>query len=300
MLKYSLQRIVYMVIVFLIITCMCFVLIRMLPPAQLPAGDPHTIVIEARREAAGYNKPYMVQFGIFLKDIITDFNWGVSDKLFFGQDVVTLFAQRMPATVIVNLYSVIFSIPLGIALGIFAALKKNTWVDYTISTLTMVVISVPNFVYAFIIQYVFSYKLGWLPFILLVLAVGGLMLWLLWKCLRQKNQTGRLVALSVIAPLTLQTVFSVMQNLGYILFSASMPLVTGNLPTVITMGLIGLALSVFREEPIAREESVEQNAASSIRLSLRNEKDAQNGNHVLGVSLIISRDGTKKTESASE
>ena len=144
------------------------------------------------------------------------------------------------------------------------------------------------------------YKLGWLPFILLVLAVGGLMLWLLWKCLRQKNQTGRLVALSVIAPLTLQTVFSVMQNLGYILFSASMPLVTGNLPTVITMGLIGLALSVFREEPIAREESVEQNAASSIRLSLRNEKDAQNGNHVLGVSLIISRDGTKKTESASE
>ena len=144
------------------------------------------------------------------------------------------------------------------------------------------------------------YKLGWLPFILLVLAVGGLMLWLLWKCLRQKNQTGRLVALSVIAPLTLQTVFSVMQNLGYILFSASMPLVTGNLPTVITMGLIGLALSVFREEPIAREESVEQNAASSIRLSLRNEKDVQNGNHVLGVSLIISRDGTKKTESASE
>lgn len=166
MLKYSLQRIVYMVIVFLIITCMCFVLIRMLPPAQLPAGDPHTIVIEARREAAGYNKPYMVQFGIFLKDIITDFNWGVSDKLFFGQDVVTLFTQRMPATVIVNLYSVIFSIPLGIALGIFAALKKNTWVDYTISTLTMVVISVPNFVYAFIIQYVFSYKLGWLPFLM--------------------------------------------------------------------------------------------------------------------------------------
>ena len=124
------------------------------------------IEAEARREAAGYNKPYMVQFGIFLKDIITDFNWGVSDKLFFGQDVVKLFTQRMPATVIVNLYSVIFSIPLGIAFGIFAALKKNTWVDYTISTLTMVVISVPNFVYAFIIQYVFSYKLGWLPFLM--------------------------------------------------------------------------------------------------------------------------------------
>ena len=144
------------------------------------------------------------------------------------------------------------------------------------------------------------YKLGWLPFLLLVLAVAGLLAWLLWKCLRQRNQAGRLVALSVIVPLALQTVFSVMQNLGYILFSASMPLVTGNLPTVITMGLIGLALSVFREEPIDRENSMERGSVSHIRLSLQNEKDAQNENHVLGVSLIISRNGTKTAESASE
>lgn len=166
MLKYTFQRILYMLLVFLIITCMCFVLVRMLPPAQLPQGDPHTAIVEARREALGYNKPYMVQFGIFLKNVLTKFDWGLSDKLFFGQDVVKLFAQKLPATVIVNLYATIFSIPIGIALGIFAALKKNTWIDYTISTLTMVVISVPSFVYAFIIQYVFSYKLGWFPFLM--------------------------------------------------------------------------------------------------------------------------------------
>lgn len=166
MAKYTLQRILYMLLVFLIITCMCFVLIRMLPPAVLPAGDPHTEIIEMRREAMGYNKPYMVQFGIFLKNVFTKFDWGVSDQLFSGQDVAKLFAERLPATVIVNLYSILFSIPLGIGLGIFAALKKNTWVDYTISTLTMVVISVPSFVYAFIIQYVLSYKLGWLPFLM--------------------------------------------------------------------------------------------------------------------------------------
>ena len=58
------------------------------------------------------------------------------------------------------------SIPLGIALGIWAALKQNTWVDYTISTATMVVISVPNFVFAFLIQYFLSYKLGWFPFLM--------------------------------------------------------------------------------------------------------------------------------------
>ena len=139
MLKYTLQRILYMFIVFMIITLMCFVLIRMLPLAPLPAGDPHTAIVEARREAMGYNKPYLEQFGMFLKNIVTKFDWGVSDKLFLGQNVVDIFTQRLPATVIVNLYSIIFAIPIGIALGVFAALKKNTWVDYLISTLTMVV-----------------------------------------------------------------------------------------------------------------------------------------------------------------
>lgn len=155
-----------MILVFLIITCMCFILVRMLPPAELPPNDIHNVVIEARREAQGYNKPYMVQFGIFLKNVLTDWDWGISDKLYFGQDVSEIFMTKLPATVVINFYSIILSIPIGIAFGIFAALKKNTWIDYTISTLTMVVISVPNFVYAFIIQYLLSYKLGWFPFLL--------------------------------------------------------------------------------------------------------------------------------------
>ena len=166
MTKYVIQRVLLMLVTLLIITCMCFVLIRMLPPAELPLNDIHTQVIEARREAQGYNKPYMVQFGIFLKNIFTKWDWGVSDKLYFGSDVAATFAKKLPATVVVNLYSIILSIPLGIALGIWAALRKNTWIDYTISTLTMVVISVPSFVFAFLIQYFLSYKLGLFPFLM--------------------------------------------------------------------------------------------------------------------------------------
>ena len=166
MLKYALQRFAYMLLVLLIITFMCFVLIRMLPANTLPPGDPHTTVVEARREAAGYNEPYLVQFGIFLRDVVLRWDWGLSDSLFFGREVWSIFLGKLPASMIVNFYSIILSIPLGIGLGILAALRKNTWVDYTISTGTMVVISVPSFVYAFIIQYVFCYKLGWLPFLM--------------------------------------------------------------------------------------------------------------------------------------
>ena len=166
MLKYTIQRILFMLLTLFVIIGMCFMLIRMLPPAQLDPTDIHKDIIEARREAMGYNKPLLVQFGIFLRDVLLHWDWGVSDKLYVGREVFSIFAEKMPATIIVNIYSIILSIPIGILLGIFAALKKNTWIDHTISTLTMVVISVPSFVYAVVIQYVFSYKLGWLPFLM--------------------------------------------------------------------------------------------------------------------------------------
>lgn len=139
----------------------------MLPQAVLPPGDHHTEIIEKRREAMGYNKPYVVQFAIFLKNVVTEWDWGISDhQIYFGKDVAELFASKLPITMIVNLYSIIWSIPVGIALGIWAALKKNKLTDHLISTLTMVCISVPSFVYAFLVQYLLSYKLQLFPFVL--------------------------------------------------------------------------------------------------------------------------------------
>ena len=166
MVKYALQRTLYMIVVFFIITFMCFVLIRMLPQPVLPPNDPHTLVLEMRREALGYNEPYLVQFGLFMKNLFTKFDWGYSERLYFGQKVWDVFIQKLPASMVVNLYSIIWSMPVGIALGIFAALKKNTWIDYFLSTATMVVISVPSFVYAFLVQYLFSFKLQWFPFLM--------------------------------------------------------------------------------------------------------------------------------------
>ena len=84
MFKYALQRLGYMLLVFLIITFMCFVLIRMLPEAPLMPGDVHSEIIEARREAMGYNKPYLVQFGIFLKNVFTKL-WSRSCRCIHGE-----------------------------------------------------------------------------------------------------------------------------------------------------------------------------------------------------------------------
>lgn len=166
MLKYTLQRLGLMLFTLFVITFVSFVLIRLLPPPTLDPSDPHTAILEERREAMGYNKPILEQFGIFLKDIFTKFDWGMSEKNYVGRDVTEIFAEKLPPTLLTNLYSILFAIPIGIVLGIWAALKKNTWIDHTISTLTMVCISVPSFVYASLIQYFLCFKLGWFPLLL--------------------------------------------------------------------------------------------------------------------------------------
>lgn len=95
---------------------------------------------------------------------------------------------------------------------------------------------------------------GWLPLVMLTAATAALVLWLAVRALKQKNRAGRLVALSVALAIGLRAVFSMVLNLGILVFGASYPFLGGNTFLVADMALIGLALSVFRGASIAREE----------------------------------------------
>lgn len=163
MFKYVLKRIALMVGVFLAILTMCFVLVKLLPLTDAQQFGKDMNLILKRREALGYNKPILVQFGIFLQKSLFGGDWGISETLYRGQEVWAVFISKLPATLLVNIYSVIFSVPLGLMLGIYAALKKNKWQDYLISTLVMVFISVPSYVYALLVQYLLGFKLRIFP-----------------------------------------------------------------------------------------------------------------------------------------
>ena len=121
-------------------------------------------LIERRRELLGYNKPILEQYVIFVQRSLIGGDWGVSEQLYIGQDVWAKFIEKMPATVMVNVYTMIFAVPLGLMLGIYAALKKNKWQDHVISTGVMIFVSVPSYVYAFLVQYFLCFKLKWFPF----------------------------------------------------------------------------------------------------------------------------------------
>ena len=164
MIKYIIKRILLMLMVFLTIISMCFVLVKLLPDKPAEQFGKDMALIEMRRELLGYNKPLIEQYGIFLSKTLLGGDWGISETLYVGQDVWGKFMEKMPATVVVNVYTMLFAVPLGLMFGIYAALKKNRWQDHLISTAVMVFVSVPSYVYAFLVQYFLCYKWQIFPF----------------------------------------------------------------------------------------------------------------------------------------
>ena len=164
MVKYVIKRILLMLMVFLIIISMCFVLVKLLPSKPAEQFGKDMALIEMRRELLGYNKPLIEQYVIFIQRSLIGMDWGISETLYIGQDVWTKFMEKMPATVTVNLYTMFFSVPLGLMFGIYAALKKNKWQDHVISTAVMIFVSVPSYVYAFLVQYFLCFKWQLFPF----------------------------------------------------------------------------------------------------------------------------------------
>lgn len=166
-----------MLLTFFIIMTITFCLIKMLQ-TEVPLGKDGMVEL-ARREALGWNKPILTQYGIYLKNIITKWDWGTSFKVQYMANVWDVLFSRMPPTIMVNVISILIGLPLGIVLGVIAAIKKNTWFDHIISVIIVLFISVPSFVLAFFLQYFLGFKLGWFPIIMSSYAEAGG--WWTWK-----------------------------------------------------------------------------------------------------------------------
>ena len=174
MAKYILKRLLLMLMTLFIIMSICLIMIRLLPVPpinRVPGVDP--ILQYEKQVQLGYlvktesgeyvKAPILLAYFKFWKNIFTQWNWGEGMTMYANQNVWDVLLQKLPYTVIVNLYSILIAIPLGLIFGVYAALKKNKWEDHVISTLVVVFISVPSYVYAFLVQYLLCFKLGWFP-----------------------------------------------------------------------------------------------------------------------------------------
>lgn len=163
--KYILRRLGLLVMTFAIIMVISFVLIKSLPLTIDATLGKDAELIRAQYEARGYYDPIPVQLWNYVVRIFTKGDFGVCVNLaaYRNKPVAEVFITKLPPTILLNIYSTLFAVPLGIILGILAALKKNKWQDQVISTGVMIFISVPSFVYAFLVQYLLCFKAGWFP-----------------------------------------------------------------------------------------------------------------------------------------
>lgn len=164
---YITRRILVNVAVFAVIGLCVFLLVRAAP------GDPIRMMIkpEDLREGSheffqnkekelGLDKPIAVQFVSWFGGAITG---DLGQSFVSSRPVTDVLIERLGPTVLLMSTGLAISLLVAIPLGIVAAVRRNTSVDYTAAALSLGVISVPTFFLGIVAMYVFSFHLGWLP-----------------------------------------------------------------------------------------------------------------------------------------
>ena len=168
MIKYIFKRLLQLIPVLIGITFLSFAMMR------LAGGDAVTYmyenagsavsqeVIDKTRAEYGLDQPFLVQYGKWFAGMITG-DMGVS--YVSKKDVYDTFVEKLPATLLLTVSSVLLTMIISIPLGILSAVKHNQWSDYLIRFFSFIGNSMPNFFVALVLMYFFSIQLGWLPVI---------------------------------------------------------------------------------------------------------------------------------------
>jgi oligopeptide transport system permease protein len=163
MLSYIIRRLVVAVPTILILIVISFMLMFAAPGGPFNGERPLPPEVLANIEARyGLDQPYWKQIWDYTTNIILHFDFGPSFK-FRDQTVNDIVGQGFPVTLTYGLWAFFFAVTIGVALGVVAAVRQNSWVDYLAVGVSVGAQVLPNFVLAPILVLVFTLWLGWLP-----------------------------------------------------------------------------------------------------------------------------------------
>ena len=165
MLKFILKKLLLMIPMLLVISLIVFIGLRStgidpltyMVSMEVQAQSPE--LVEQLREELGLNDPLPLQYIHWLGDILRG-DLGVTNK---GEDIANIIATRLPYTLELSVYAMLFSAVIGIAIGIISAIRQNGIVDYIGRILAVLGQAVPQFLVGILVIWIFSIKLGWFP-----------------------------------------------------------------------------------------------------------------------------------------
>lgn len=152
------------------IPTMFFVMILVFTINYFSEGDPVSDILgpeatqeqyDQKREELGLNDPYHEQLFRYVKNIVTEFDFGTSYKT--GKSVIEEVLERFPTTLLLTLCSMAIATVLGVLLGVISAVKQYSVLDYLATLTSLVGVSIPSFWLGLMLMLVFALQLGWFP-----------------------------------------------------------------------------------------------------------------------------------------
>ena len=165
MLKFILKKLLLMIPMLIVISLIVYLGLKstgvdpissMIPP-EVISQNPE--LAEQMREELGFNDPVIVQYARWLGNIVRgDFGYTLKNE-----KIIDIIAARLPYTLELSVYAMLFSAVIGIGIGIISAIRQNGIVDYIGRVLAVLGQAVPQFLVGIILIWIFSIKLGWFP-----------------------------------------------------------------------------------------------------------------------------------------
>jgi ABC-type dipeptide/oligopeptide/nickel transport system permease component len=167
MARFIVSRLFGLAGVLLAVSAITFGLMHAVPggPFDAQAMDRQQMIPEEIKQQLnakfGLDKPVWEQYLVFLGNAVRlDFGYSFSNST---RTVVQIFREQWPYSMQLGILTLAFSMVVGLGLGILAALRQNSWIDHTGTLVSIFCLVMPSFVFAVLLQFVLSVRLGWLP-----------------------------------------------------------------------------------------------------------------------------------------
>ena len=166
MFRYIVRRVLWMIPVLWMVATVTFLMMHWAPGSPWDAKSTGGRQLDPALEASfnrqyGLDKPLLVQYGTYLKNaVLLDFGDSYKQR---GKSVTEIIGQGFPYSAKIGVLALLLAVVIGVPVGIYAALRHNTFGDYASLFITTISYTVPEFVIAIFLLVVFSVRLGWMP-----------------------------------------------------------------------------------------------------------------------------------------
>ena len=159
MFKYITRRMFWSLVTLFTILILLFLLLQFLPGTPFndeKLSEASKALLNAKY---GLDQPFFSRFGIYMKNILTEFDFGISLSIQRNWMVKNIVLPRLGISVRIGLQALALGTFMGIVLGVLSASKKNTWVDTLATLIAIIGVSIPSYVFALLLSYVFGFRI---------------------------------------------------------------------------------------------------------------------------------------------